>query len=60
MPVCTTITTALLTQDKQMAKGMKELCQHWDCLAQEAEQAEKERDRMGNWAHDLMDQWPDF
>ena len=43
-----------------MAEGMRELCQQQDCLAKEAEEAEKERDRMGNWVHDLIDQRSDL
>ena len=41
-PVCTTTATALLTQEEQMAEGMRELHHQWNCLAQEAEEAEKE------------------
>ena len=59
-PACTTITTALLTQKKQMTEGMKELCKWSDCLTQEAEETEKEKDRMANWVNDLMDQRPDL
>ena len=55
-PLYTAMVTALITQEEQMAEEIRELC-HWqDCLAQEAEKAEKERDRMCNWVHDLMDQ----
>ena len=59
-PVCTSITTALLTEEEQMAEGRTELCQWWDCLAQDTKEIEKERDRMGNWVNDLMDQKSDL
>ena len=35
---------------------IKRLHQKHICLAQEAEDAEKEREWMSNWVHDLMDQ----
>ena len=54
-PVCTAITTALLTQEEQNAEGMMELCHQWDCLAQQAQKAENEWGRMCGHVHDLMD-----
>ena len=47
-PVCTSTVTALLTQEKLMAGGMRELHHQLDCLAQEAEEAKKDWNRMGN------------
>ena len=38
---------------------MKGLQLWWDCLAQEAEKAEKELEQMSNWVSDLLDQRAD-
>ena len=39
-----------------MVTEIKRLCQKCIHLAQEAEDAEKQRDKMFNWVRDLMDQ----
>ena len=52
-PVCTAIAIAFITQAEEMVEEMKDLQLQWDCLAQEADNAEKEWDRMCNWVHDL-------
>ena len=36
-PVCSTITTAFMTQAEEMVEDMQDLYHLWDCLAQEAE-----------------------
>ena len=41
---------------KEVVAEIKRLHQKHICLAQEAEDAEKEREQMSNWVHDLMDQ----
>ena len=58
--VCTTITTALLTQEEQMTEGMKELCNQRDCLAQEAEEGEEKWGKMCSHVHDLIDKMSDL
>ena len=45
-PVCSAITTALMTQAEEMLQDMKDLCHQWDCLAQEAGKAEKKWEKM--------------
>ena len=47
---------AFATEMKEAVAEIKRLHQKRICLAQEAEDAEKERERMSNWVHDLMDQ----
>ena len=41
-PVCAAITTAFITQAEEMVGEMKDLHHQQDCLAQEADKAEKE------------------
>ena len=41
---------------KKVVAEIKRLCQKHICLAQEAEDADKEREQMSNWVRDLMDQ----
>ena len=48
--------TAFATEMKEVVAEIERLCQKCICLAQEAEDAEKERERMSNWVRDLMDQ----
>ena len=55
-PVLECMATAFATEMKEVLAEIKRLCQKCICLAQEAEDAEKERERMSNWVHDLMDQ----
>ena len=55
-PLYTAMDTALITQEEKMAEEMRELHHQLDCLVQDAEKAEKERDKMCNWVHGLMDQ----
>ena len=58
--VCTAIATTPLSQEEQMARGIKQLCRWQDCLAQEAGKAEEEWERMCGQVHDLMDQRSDL
>ena len=55
-PVLENMATALSTEMKEVVAEIKRLHQKHICLSQEAEDAEKERERMSNWVHDLMDQ----
>ena len=48
--------TAFATEIKEVVAEIKRLCQKCIHLAQEAEDAEKQRDRMCNWVLDLKDQ----
>ena len=52
-PVCSSITTAFIMQAEEMVEEMKDLHHQQDHLAQEADKAEKEWERMWNWVHDL-------
>ena len=60
-PVHATIATALITHVEEMVDEIRELFHHhkWNCLAQEAEKAEKEWEWMSNWVSDLLDQRAD-
>ena len=54
-PVHATIATAFTTQAEELVGEIKRL-HHWcNHFAQEAEKAERERDRMCNWLLDLKD-----
>ena len=55
-PIHTAISTAFITHAEEMVGEMKRLHDKQNCLAQEAEDAEKERARMSNWVLDLKDQ----
>ena len=55
-PVLESMITAFATEMKEVVAEIKRLHQKHICLAQEAEDAEKERERMSNWVRDLMDQ----
>ena len=48
--------TTFAIEMEEVVAEIKRLCQKHICLAQEAEDAVKERERMSNWVHDLMDQ----
>ena len=50
------IITAFSTEVEELVAEMKKLHKKHICLAQEAEDAEKQRDRMCNWVLDLKDQ----
>ena len=52
-PVCSAITTAFTTQAEEMLQDMKDLCNQWDRLAQEAGKAEKEWEKMCKQVRDL-------
>ena len=45
-PVCSTTTTAFMTQAEEMVEDMQYLYHLWDCLAQEAGKAKKEWEKM--------------
>ena len=55
-PVLENMATAFATQIKEVLAEIERLHQKHICLAQEAEDAEKQRDRMCNWVLDLKDQ----
>ena len=55
-PVLENMATAFATEMKEVVAEIERLSQKHICLAQEAEDAEKERERMSNWVRDLMDQ----
>ena len=55
-PVPENMATAFATEMKEVLAEIKRLHQKHICLVQEAEDAEKERERMSNWVRDLMDQ----
>ena len=55
-PVLESMATAFATEFEEVVAEIKRLHQKHICLAQEAEDAEKEREWMSNWVHDLMDQ----
>ena len=55
-PVLESMATAFATEMKEVVAQIKRLHQMHICLAQEAEDAEKEREWMSNWVHDLVDQ----
>ena len=55
-PIHTAISTAFITHAEEMVGMMKKLHHRWNYLAGEAEDAEKQRDRMSNWVLDLKDQ----
>ena len=54
-PVIQAIATAFTTEMEEVVAEIKRLQQKHICLAQEAEDAEKQKDKMFNWVHDLMD-----
>ena len=54
--VLESIATAFTTEMEEGVAEIKRLCQKHIHLAQEAEDSEKQRDKMFNWVHDLMDQ----
>ena len=55
-PVLKNMATAFATEMKEMVAEIERLHQKHICLAQEAEDAEKDKERMSNWVRDLMDQ----
>ena len=55
-PVLENMATAFATEMKEVVAEIKRLHQKRISLAQEAEDAEKQRDRMCNWVLDLKDQ----
>ena len=55
-PVLENMATVFATEMKEVVAETKRLHQKHICLAQEAEDAEKEREQMSNWVCDLMDQ----
>ena len=55
-PVLENMATAFATEIKEVVAEIKRLHQKCIHLAQEAEDAEKQRDRMCNWVLDLKDQ----
>ena len=55
-PVLESMATAFATEMEEVVAEIKRLHQKHICLAQEAEDAEKEREQMSIWVRDLMDQ----
>ena len=55
-PVPEAIITAFCTEVEELVAETKKMCKKLIHLAQEAEDAEKQRDRMCNWVLDLKDQ----
>ena len=55
-PVPEAIITAFSTEVEEVVAEIRKLCKKHICLAKEAEDAEKKRDRMCNWVLDLKDQ----
>ena len=55
-PVLENMATAFATEMKEVLAEIKRLHQKCIYLAQEVEDAEKERERMSNQVHDLIDQ----
>ena len=59
-PVLATIKNTLLKQVKDFEDQIRGFCHWWDCLAQEADKAEKEWEKISNWVRDLLDQRADL
>ena len=55
-PVLEAIITAFSTEVEELVTEIKKMCKKCIHLAQDAEDAEKQRDRMCNWVLDLNDQ----
>ena len=53
--VLATMEAALLKQVHEIEEQIRGFCERWDWLAQEAEQAEKEQEKVSNWVRDLLD-----
>ena len=52
-PVCSAIATTFMTQAEEVVEDMQNLCHQQNCLAQEAEKAEKEWEKMCRQVQDL-------
>ena len=51
---------SLLKQVHEIEEQIRGFCERRDRLAREAEQAEKEREKVSNWVRDLLDQRVDL
>ena len=59
-PVLATMETSLLKQVHEIEEQIRGFRERRDQLAKEAEQAEKEREKVSNWVRDLLDQRVDL
>ena len=59
-PVLATMEASLLKQVHEIEEQIRGFCERWDWLAKEAEQAEKEWEKVSNWVRDLLDQRVDL
>ena len=59
-PVLATMEAFLLKQFHEIEEQIRGFCERWDWLAKEAEQAEKEWEKISNWVRDLLDQRADL
>ena len=60
VPVLATVEAALLKQVHEIKEQIRGVCERQDLLAKEAEQAEKEQEKVSNWVRDLLDQRVDL
>ena len=58
--VLATMEASLLKQVHEIEEQIRGFCERWDRLAKEAEQAEKEQQKVSNWVRDLLDQRVDL
>ena len=59
-PVLATMEASLLKQVHEIEEQIRGFHERWDRLAKEAEQAEKEQEKVSNWVRDLLDQRVDL
>ena len=59
-PVLATMEASLLNQVHEIEEQIRGFHERWDWLAKEAEQAEKEWEKVSNWVRDLLDQRVDL
>ena len=59
-PVLARMEAALLKQVHEIEEQIMGFCERWDWLAKEAEQAEKEWEKVSKWVRDLLDQRVDL
>ena len=55
-PVLATMEASLFKQVHEIEEQIRGFCERQDRLAKEAEQAEKEQEKVSNWVRDLLDQ----
>ena len=59
-PVLATMEASLLNQVHEIEEQIRGFHERWDWMAKEAEQAEKEWEKVSNWVRDLLDQRVDL